>query len=131
VIWPFLTGDDRGWNPCARHLAGRTASRVGLPDLVVGRRPDGKDILLVALVGLELLEPLLGVGLAGTGLVAVQLHEGVAHRGRHTAAVAADIDDGPLLQGLPHRVGGGPDGVLHVPVANGVCHCPRFSAPAF
>jgi hypothetical protein len=94
-------------------------------------RDSGEDILLVALVGLELLEPLLGVGLAGTGLVAVQLHEGVAHRGRHTAAVAADIDDGPLLQGLPHRVGGGPDGVLHVPVANGVCHCPRFSAPAF
>src|SRR5581483_9844209 len=77
-------------------------------------RGSGEDVLLVATVGFEPGEPLPGGLVVTSGAGAVYAGEGVAHGGCHAPSIAADVDVRTSPERLPHGVGGGGDGVLHV-----------------
>lgn len=83
-------------------------------DLTRSGHGDG-DLLHGEFLAVQLGEPLLGGLVVAAGLLTVDGGEGLADGGRHTAAVTADVDVRAVLDGLPHRVGGAHDGVLHEP----------------
>ena len=101
--------------PSAAVVVGGEAG-VGKTRLIdeFARRARAEGVRVLVGVCVELGEPLVGGLVVAAGAVAVEGGQCFADSRGHAAAVAADVDVRAVFERLPHRVGGGGDGVLDV-----------------
>src|SRR3954452_7676804 len=72
------------------------------------------DIHQVAMRALEFLHPLLGIVIAGSGLLLIQSNKAFLNVRGHSAGITAHVDNSSLLKQVPDIVLLRPYGVLHV-----------------